>query len=184
MKALLTTIFFASFFTFCTEEIKQQNSPELIKPVEHLNKTEPKDSLVHLSEYIDGYNEIYLYQQDDKCGEWGGNIIEIKLYKSVKTGEILADYSKTIVECDSINIKNYKPQLIEKKSLIMNNKELKIAYESILELVDFKLSNSKRITHSGVFNEIKSKDSSLKVTHYPSNEWPKLKMLVKELKKK
>jgi hypothetical protein len=133
---------------------------------------------------IDTYQELLLKQKGDKCGEWGGDSKEIRIYKSEHNGKFFADYRKTIVDCDDPYSQKNKPKIIEKKRVILNDAELILAEKSIIELIDYKLTTEQRISHSGIGNYVVSRDSTLIIEHWPSFGWPKFRELIKQIENK
>ena len=133
---------------------------------------------------IDTYQELLLKQNGNKCGEWGGDIEEIRIYKPEHKGKVFADYKKTVVDCNDPYSQKSQPNIIEKKAIVLNKSELNLAVESITELINYKLTTEQRISHSGIGNYVISRDSTLIIQHWPSFKWPKFKELIKLIEKK
>lgn len=67
---------------------------------------------------------------------------------------------------DSIKLNQFDKDLVEK---------------AILELLNNKLRNPSGFPHSGIFNSVVSKDSSLVIMDYPSIDWKYFQKLKHEL---
>ncbi len=185
MKKLLIILIIGILYSSCAykkaeKDKKTEEVKEIVQSVtENLEKNEKG-----ILNIIDTYQEIMLVQKGDKCGEWGGDTDEIRIYKTKYKGEILADYKKTIVDCNNPYSQKNKPIVKEKKEIALNNSELNLAQESITELINYKLTTEKRISHSGIGNYVISRDSTLTVQHWPSFGWPKFRKLVEQIGKK
>ena len=148
------------------------------------SKTKLDSSVDETLKFIDTYHEILLQQNGDKCGEWGGDIDQIRIYRAERSGIILADYKKIIIDCSDPYSENSQPIIEEKTEATLNDIELKLAEESINELLCYKLTTKEKISHSGIRNYVASKDSTLIIDHWPSFKWPKFRELVKIIEKK
>ena len=61
---------------------------------------------------LDTYQELILKQKGDKCGEWGGDTKEIRIYKKEHKGKIFADYKNTIIDCKDPYSEKIEPKII------------------------------------------------------------------------
>ncbi len=164
-------------------ESKNETEKEVVETVESVlkNLNKPKRGILQI---IDKYQELLLKQSGDKCGEWGGDTEEFRIYKTNYKGRILADYKKTIIDCDDPYLEKIKPKIFEEKAFELTEKQLKIIDECIKELIHQKLSVEPRISHSGITNIVVSRDSSLIIVDYTQFHWPKFKELTKILTRK
>ena len=137
-----------------------------------------------LLKMIDSYQEIYLIQINDKCGEWGGDKEQVRIYKNRPSDKILLDYKKLIINCDDPYSQKETAQLNEKDKIESNNEILELIEASIHDLIDQKLSNEQQISHSGIANYVISKDSTLIIKDYPSKEWSNFEELITLIRKK
>ena len=185
MKKQLLILLIGILLTNCaykkTESKKETKKG--VKTLESVIKNLGKSEKATLN-IIDDYQEILLRQKGDKCGEWGGDTEEIRIYKTEYTGKFFADYKKTIIDCDDPYSKKKQPKNIEKKGIILNALELTLAEKSITELVDYKLTTEQSFSHSGIGNYVISRDSTLIIEHWPSFNWPKFRELIKLIKEK
>ena len=133
---------------------------------------------------IDTYQEILLRQNDDKWGEWGGDREEIRIYLDANDESILADYTKTIIDCNDPYSTKKQPIVVAKKAIVMNALDLTLVQGCIIELTKYKLSTKEIISHSGTRNSVVSIDSTLLIDHWPSFDWPKFRKLVKSIENK
>ena len=132
-----------------------------------------------LLKIIDFYQEIYLIQRNDKCGEWGGDKEQLRIYKNNPDGRILLDYKKSIINCEDPYSQKEPAKLIEKDRISSNREILELIEKSIIDLTKHKISTPHSVSHSGIANYIISKDSTILITHYPSYRWSAFQELTK-----
>ena len=186
MKNLILILFFGILFTNCADKKPSKNSEtekEVVEIVENVikNLNNPETGTLQI---IDTYQELLLKQSGDKCGEWGGDTEEIRIYKTRHKGKTLADFKKTIIDCDDPYSQKSKPKIIEKKGIELTETELKLINDCINELVSQKISTEQRISHSGIANTVMTRDSTLIIEDYPSFRWLKFKELTKIITEK
>jgi len=147
-KSLIINILIAIFtFCLCFSCKNSENGS---------NETE-QDPL----EFITNIDTLNLYCQNDKCGEWGGDMESIKLYREKFNSELLADYSKQIRNCKKPYDK--QPYLIRKKRIKVSYDEKEIAVEAINELIKKQLASQNMPPCCGYSGAILS-DSSIIVS--------------------
>ena len=186
MKKILPILIIGTLLANCAvkkTDPKKENEKEVVETVESVlkNLNNPKTGTLQL---INTYQEILLKQSGDKCGEWGGDTEEFRVYKTSYKGKILADYKKTIIDCDDPYSEKNEPKIIEKNGFELTDKELTLIDDCIIELIHQKLSVEPRISHSGIANYVIARDSTLVIVDYPSFNWPKFKELTKIITRK
>jgi hypothetical protein len=138
---------------------------------------------------VDYQNEIKLSHADDRYGEWGGDTDLILIYSD--GNEIYAKYSRYLGSV------NPPPPPKENEGPIIGYEHLKLEFtidsikldysdrelieKTIFELLKSRLRNSTALSHSGVYNYVVSKDSSLMVLDYPSIKWENFQKLKAKL---
>lgn len=133
--------------------------------------------------FLDEYQNLTLFQLNSKCGEFGGDIKELKFYKDSLASSIFVDFKKSIMDCDSDPHPNEAKIVVSKK--VLNQNEIELLSESIKQLINFKInSNKQTAVHRGILNFIVSKDSSFYINDYPSFEWSKFIELSKLIENK
>jgi len=141
-------------------------------------QTESKhDVLLHITHS----NKLKLRYMDGKCGEWGGNVQELIIYRDEFESPLLADYSEKTKICgsyselkDSISIKRIK----------INEEESNLIIESINELCKSKMSREKVPPHGGILYHFMLSDSSMIIRDFPSVELKNFAALVEKIKQK
>jgi hypothetical protein len=142
--------------------------------------------------FFRSYIDLEITHTDDKYGEWGGDTDVVHIYYNGEN--MLVDYSSYLgsMESPSPPKPNEKPQKwyeykkldFKVDSLKLNPDEIQLVQTSILDLVKYKIENPERISHSGIYNSVVSKDSSLIIKNYPSFEWESFQKLKRLLKTK
>lgn len=132
--------------------------------------------------FINHVNTLTLTFQNDKCGEWGGDREIITIYRKSYNGQLLADYSKEIKDCEKSGGERLKKETIFGIKLSTENQ--KLILESIHELAARKLSREVMPSHSGLYCEALLKDSSIVIRDFPAARWTTFEKLSQELKKK
>jgi len=131
--------------------------------------------------YINRVNQLEILTVDDKCGEWGGNEKTITVYRDDLKGQLLADYIEKTKNC-----KNGKePEITESiKRIKLTDEESELILISINELCEKKLSKEDYPSHSGIYNRIMLRDSTLMISDFPSVELKSINDLITKLKRK
>ena len=131
---------------------------------------------------INHINKLKLEYEDEKCGEWGGDDSKIIFYRDNLQGQLYADYSQKIRNCDDpygkplrIILKNRIEVLPEEQELILS---------AINQLILAKLSNCAIISNSGKYCEVSLSDSTLLIKDYPSINWTNFILLREKLTNK
>jgi hypothetical protein len=141
-------------------------------------KTQSKSNLLL---YINRVNQLEILTVDDKCGEWGGNEKMLTIYRDDLEGQLLADYIERTKNCDN----GKEPQITKSiKRIKLTQEENELILESINELCQTKLNREAYPSHSGIFNRIMFRDSSIIISDFSSVELKSLNKLVTRLKKK
>ncbi|MGL3002132.1 hypothetical protein, partial [Flavobacterium sp. RSSB_23] len=131
--------------------------------------------------YINRVNKLEILTVDDKCGEWGGNEKMLTIYRDNLKGQLLADYIEKTKNCKD----GKEPQITKSINRIkLTQEENELILESINELYQTKLNREDYPSHSGIFNRIMFRDSSIIISDFPSVELKSLNKLVTRLKKK
>ena len=141
-------------------------------------KNESKPNLLH---YINHVNKLEILTVDDKCGEWGGNEKKLTIYRDGLKGQLLADYIEKAKNC-----KNGKETQVTEsiKRIKLTQDESELIILSINELCEKKLNREDYPSHSGIYNRIMLRDSSIMISDFPSVELKNVNSLVAKLKKK
>jgi len=185
MKKILLTLIIGILLVNCADKKTESKTEadEVVETVDSVIKNlgETENGTLKI---IDTYQELILKQKGDKCGEWGGDTKEIRIYKTEHKGKIFADYKNTIIDCKDPYSEKTEPKIIEKKEIVLNDSELNLAQESISELMNYKLTTELRISHSGIGNQVISRDSTLIINDWPSFGWPKFRELIQQIEKK
>ncbi|AFD05878.1 hypothetical protein Solca_0759 [Solitalea canadensis DSM 3403] len=130
---------------------------------------------------INQFNKLTLRHDDDNCGEWGGNIETIIIYRKTEDGDLLADYLKLVKYCekpDSIS------RILAKNQVVITNKEQKLVLESIHQLINEKLQRMDVPPSFGYYNEVSLSGSALEVKDIPSIKWTKFEELRESILKR
>lgn len=120
------------------------------------------------------YDTLFLSQTDMKCGEFGGDTVQFKIYGNQSKSGLLLEYKKISIEC----AENQNPVVTDKRTIEIKRKERIIIQDCILELTLHKLSSEQIISNFGIRNTIFRSDSSIVIKDWPSFEWPKFNELV------
>lgn len=140
-----------------------------------------KESKTNLLELINNINKLEILTVDDKCGEWGGNEKKLTIYRDGLKGQLLADYIEKEKNCTN----GKEPQITNSiKRIKLTQEENELILKTINELCEKKLNRKFRISHSGIFNRIMLRDSSIVISDFPSIELDNLNTLITKLKKK
>jgi hypothetical protein len=129
--------------------------------------------------------EIKLTSTDDKCGEWGGNLETIRLFKKNYEGKFYIEYKLRKMDCEIDPIAHYKRTDFDKvKVILATNEDRKLILTCIAELKEMNKNNLIKITHSGILNQAISSDSTINVRDYPSTKWVAFNRLKKNILEK
>jgi hypothetical protein len=131
-------------------------------------------------EYINKLEQLELIQTDNVYGEWGGDTDVIKLYSDGKN--IYANYARYLGKegpPDPFTVNDYSKKWYEFKkldrkqdSIKLKDRQIVLIKSAILELTKLKIENRTYPSiGGGIVNEVVSRDSSLIIQHYPSNQW-------------
>lgn len=137
-------------------------------------------------------NELYLFQTDDRFGEWGGNTYFIRLYRPNQKDSLRLDYKEyegkvgppeppDVNSNLKINWFSGQPVINEKLGIIATVEELKMISNAIQELLVTKVNNDEFVAMSGIINRIMYSDSSLIVEDYPSISWEEFQKLKRKI---
>jgi len=135
---------------------------------------------------------LELSQQNDKCGEWGGDDEIINIFCN-KSWKLSGYYVKKTYDCDDLSsvealYGRVIPTLYQSKEIELTNQQIALLKEVILELTEHKLNNYVLGGNSGIVNkvQIKAKDDfskKLYISDYPSFYWNKFHKLKNEILK-
>jgi hypothetical protein len=173
MKKILLTFIIGVVFANCAnkkDELTSENQSDLEK-AQSASESE--------LEYIDRWNQIELAQTDDKYGEWGGDSDIILIYSD---GEIvfanysryLGSYAPTMPPKENEKPKKwYEYKKLNRKidSIELSGDQIGLIENAIIELTKTKINSETYPSHSGFVNSVISRDSSLIIRDYSSNEW-------------
>lgn len=138
---------------------------------------------------------LLLYQENSKCGEWGGDIYSIRLHfdqdysKGFHEGEIMGQVKVERFNCDTLMRKPYstKPALVQVKTVRLDEGDKELVKQSIHDLLEDKMTNPVFISHAGIVNRVQlisKSDTTLMIEDYPSNKWQRFHGLLNDLMKK
>ncbi len=128
---------------------------------------------------------LILVFEDAKCGEWGGDFKQIKVYKKqIKNGKeiVLFDVSEYKMNCDSIEPLYKQKQSFLKKKIIATIPLKVLLMESVKEIMELKINTAHTLSNGGAISGIRTMDSTLYISIYPSPKWTKFIKLFSELK--
>lgn len=134
--------------------------------------SESQDSLIDLKN-INNFNKLTLRYHNDKCGEWGGDMEIIVIYREDREGRLFADYSKLVLDCEKLDT----VQRAFKQRIVVTKNEQKLILECIEQLVNGKLQNEQLPPWFGYYSEVSLSNSSLMIRDTPSIEWTKFEEL-------
>ena len=183
-KILLKTLIGILILSCSNQNTKKENKIRNEEKNLAINSVSNNYQETEILKMIDSYQEIYLIQRDAKCGEWGGDKEQIRVYRNHPNEKILLDYKKLIIDCDDPYNQKENARIIEKDKIESNREILVLVEKSIQNLINQKLSNDQVIAHSGIANYVISKDSTLIIKDYPSYQWPVFKKLIRMVKEK
>jgi len=122
--------------------------------------------------------EITLSSLDDICGEWGGNLQIVRLFKKDCEGHYFIEYKLRTMDCESDPIIHYKRSDFDKtKVVVATTADENLLWNCITELKEMSDSNPNFITHSGILNRAISSDSTINLRDYPSKNWRAFELL-------
>ena len=155
------------------------------KRILDLTKEEVIKKKLVLSEDFDWLfsDTLELFQRNDKCGEWGGDIEIIRIFW--KSRKLVGYYTKETFDCDGYmsTLTTYKSKEIE-----ITPQQTELLKEAILSLTEYRLNNRIFISHSGIENiiQVNGNGGSFKVffvRDYPSFYWNKFHKLKNDMLK-
>ena len=133
---------------------------------------------------------LELFQQNEKCGEWGGDIERIRIFW--KSRKLIGYYTKETFDCDSLEREYIYgkaiPSIYKSKEIEITPQQIELLKETILSLTEHQLNNLDFFGNSGIVNaiQVKGKDGSFKkilVQDYPSFYWNKFHKLKNDMVK-
>ena len=122
-------------------------SVESEKRIFNLTKEEVKNrntKLVWKDDFywLDG-DTLELYQMNDKCGEWGGDVERIRIFR--KTGKIFGYYTKESFDCyklERTNIyDNIIPTIYDSTEIEFTDQQIELLKEAIVNLAENQLNS-------------------------------------------
>ena len=181
MKNFLFTLIIV-FLSYGCENKKQKENSSLNEKDKLDLKNKPIEN--NLFGAIDTYQEINLYQTNNKCGEWGGDVETIRVYKTELDQQILVDYTEKTIDCEDPYSDKSEPNIRFRNGIAITQADKKLIQDCITELINYKLTAKQIISHSGIGNMVITKDSTLIIKDWPSFVWPKFRELSKTLREK
>ena len=162
------------------------------KRILDLTKEEVIKKKLVLSEDFDWLfsDTLELFQRNDKCGEWGGDIERIKIF--LKSRKLIGYYTKETFDCDSLEREDIYgstiPHIYKSKEIEITPQQTELLKEAILSLTEYRLNNRIFISHSGIENiiQVNGNGGSFKVffvRDYPSFYWNKFHKLKNDMLK-
>jgi len=153
--------------------------------------------------FIDDFDWLYgdtleLFQQNEKCGEWGGDIERIRIFRKIKKTsdsrkeEIVGYYTKESFDCDTLE-REYVygkaiPTIYKSKEIEFTTQQRELLKEAILNLAEHRLNNFLPFGHSGIVNKVQvvgndKYSKNIYISDYPSFNWNKFHKLKNEMVK-
>ncbi|WP_431471599.1 hypothetical protein I5168_09450 [Nonlabens sp. SCSIO 43208] len=139
--------------------------------------------------YIDKWNSIELAHTNNEYGEWGGDTEIINIYSDGKV--YYANYAKYLGEPgppdppkEDEEVKvwyEYKKLNRKIDSVELTANQLRLIKDAIYHLTQEKITTSSFAAHGGIVNSVVSKDSTLIIDSYPSDEWKPFQKLKKTI---
>lgn len=155
--------------------------------------------------FMDDFNWLWgdtleLFHKNEKCGEWGGDIEKIKIFRKIrKTSEysrkeeIIGYYIKETYGCDVLSSVealhgNAIPTIYQSKEIEFNSEQIALLKETILDLAEHQLNNNSFFGNSGIVNKVQVKGNNknsknLFISDYPSFNWNNFHKLKNEILK-
>ena len=133
---------------------------------------------------------LELFHQNEKCGEWGGDIERVRVFW--KSRKLVGYYIKETFDCESLEREyiygSAAPTIYKSKEIEITPQQTELLKETILSLTEYQLNNLNFFGNSGIVNtvQVKGKDGSSKkifVQDYPSFYWNKFHKLKNEIAK-
>jgi hypothetical protein len=131
---------------------------------------------------------LLLRFKNQNCGEWGGDVQNVYVYKQFKDGKskILLDVNELNMNCDSIE-KYFNHPLdtkFEIKKVQADSKKIKLISAAIEELINLKMNfNAENgFSNSGCISRIATSSKTFNVQIYPSPKWNAFQKLFGMLK--
>ncbi len=132
---------------------------------------------------------LLLFHEDEKCGEWGGDIERIEILH--RTEKIFGYYIKESFNCDNLETEYYgnpTSTIYQSKEIELTTQQIKLLKKAILDLIEYKLNQSlsNGFSNSGVVNEVQIKGNNdenltLFIRDYPSFKWKAFHKLKNEI---
>ena len=137
--------------------------------------TQKLDSIMYQIKQLNfSLDTLVLVQEDEKCGEWGGNQEKIKIFYD-SLNNLSGYYSLEIHDCDNLEGYINNPTRTDNtKNKVITPEDLSLLESCIKDLVDYKMTTpySDRIGgNSGILNEIRIENKNHKDTTLES-DWP------------
>ncbi|WBZ95095.1 hypothetical protein PGH12_16755 [Chryseobacterium wangxinyae] len=126
-------------------------------------------------------NKLEILNVDDKCGEWGGDQKQLIIYRDDFKGQLLADYSEKIGNCDNVSESKITKSV---KRIKITDEDSDLIIKIIDELTENKINRKPTPSHSGIFNRIILSDSSMIINDFPSIELKNFKKLIDKIEQK
>lgn len=145
------------------------------------DKTEQKQVVTSSQDYeddeifpfLDFKDTLYMYFEDTKCGEWGGDVKRINVYKDTETGFL--DISEFVMNCDSIDyyLDNPKREVFSQKHVKLDNIKTQLVLDVMKELFDSVIYSQAQLSidHSGRFSAIRTSGKEIYLELYHAPEW-------------
>ena len=163
---------------------------------EEIKKINTKFVFIEDFDWLCG-DTLELFQQNDKCGKWGGDIERIRIFRKIKKAsdsrkeEIVGYYTKECFDCDTLSRVGYLydkaiPTIYKSKEIEFTTQQRELLKEAILDLAEHRLNNFLPFGHSGIVNKVQvvGNDKYSKIIYisdYPSFNWNKFHKLKKEI---
>lgn len=144
------------------------------------DKTEQKQVVTSSQDYeddeifpfLDFKDTLYMYFQDEKCGEWGGDVKCISVYKGRETSFL--DISEIVMNCDSIDyyLDNPIKEIFLRKHVKLDDIKTKLVLDAMKELFDLvTYSQPQMLGNSGQVSVIRTSNEQICLSFYFSPEW-------------
>ncbi len=157
-------------------------SVESEKRILQLTKSESKNRDIKFTPNEDFYwlfgDTLELSQENEKCGEWGGDVERIRIFW--KNRKLIGYYVRESYNCDSLEREyiygKVSPTKVKSKEIELTTLQVELLKMTIVNLTNYQLNNLEFYGNSGIVNivQIQGKDGSFKKIHiqdYPSFNW-------------
>ena len=129
-----------------------------------------------------GYNKLEISNEDDRCGEWGGDK-RVLIIEKIDNNNFLANYIEYNMSKDCLPIDLEEPKVIYSlKNFNLNDFQIKLVLDCFEDLYTMKKNNkNKFVSNFGIVNQFKI-NKNLILVDFPSKKYRKFEELILDIK--